>query len=82
VSTPQGDRNSTPYQPTFHLAVIEFFQEQWRLAASYPAFRHLPTLRGDQFVLLTGGLLSMHSVGDFAKLPVPGDLAGIDLHHL
>lgn len=27
----EGDHNSTPYQPTFHQAVIRFFQEQWRL---------------------------------------------------
>ena len=26
-----GDHNSMPYQPTFHQAVIRFFQEQWRL---------------------------------------------------
>jgi pimeloyl-ACP methyl ester carboxylesterase len=26
-----GDHNSTPYQPTFHQAVVEFFQGQWRL---------------------------------------------------
>ena len=27
----EGDHNSTPYEPTFHQAVIRFFQEQWRL---------------------------------------------------
>ena len=27
----EGDHNSTPYQPTFHQAVIQFFEEQWRL---------------------------------------------------
>jgi pimeloyl-ACP methyl ester carboxylesterase len=27
----EGDHHSTPYQPTFHQAVIRFFQEQWRL---------------------------------------------------
>jgi pimeloyl-ACP methyl ester carboxylesterase len=27
----EGDHLSTPYQPTFHQAVIRFFQEQWRL---------------------------------------------------
>lgn len=27
----QGDHLSTPYQPTFHEAVVQFFQEQWRL---------------------------------------------------
>jgi pimeloyl-ACP methyl ester carboxylesterase len=27
----EGDHHSTPYQPTFHQAVIQFFQEQWRL---------------------------------------------------
>jgi pimeloyl-ACP methyl ester carboxylesterase len=26
-----GDHNSTPYQPTFHQTVVEFFEEQWRL---------------------------------------------------
>jgi hypothetical protein len=26
----EGDHNSTPYQPTFHQAVIRFFQEQRR----------------------------------------------------
>jgi hypothetical protein len=26
-----GDHNSTPYQPTFHKAVVEFFEGQWRL---------------------------------------------------
>lgn len=26
----EGDHHSTPYQPTFHKAVIAFFQEQWR----------------------------------------------------
>ena len=27
----EGDHLSAPYQPTFHQAVIRFFQEQWRL---------------------------------------------------
>ena len=27
----EGDHHSTPYQPTFHQAVIRFFEEQWRL---------------------------------------------------
>ncbi len=27
----EGDHNSTPYEPTLHQAVIQFFQEQWRL---------------------------------------------------
>ena len=27
----EGDHHSTPYQPTFQQAVVEFFQEQWRL---------------------------------------------------
>lgn len=27
----EGDHNSTPYEPTFHEAVIQFFQQQWRL---------------------------------------------------
>ena len=27
----EGDHHSTPYQPTFHQAVIQFLQEQWRL---------------------------------------------------
>jgi endonuclease/exonuclease/phosphatase family metal-dependent hydrolase len=26
----EGDHNSTPYQPTYHQAVIEFLEEQWR----------------------------------------------------
>ena len=26
----EGDHHSTPYQPTFHQAVVAFFQEQWR----------------------------------------------------
>jgi pimeloyl-ACP methyl ester carboxylesterase len=26
----EGDHHSTPYQPTFHQAVVTFFQEQWR----------------------------------------------------
>jgi pimeloyl-ACP methyl ester carboxylesterase len=26
----EGDHHSTPYQPTFHKAVVAFFQEQWR----------------------------------------------------
>ena len=26
----EGDHHSTPYQPTFHQAVIAFFREQWR----------------------------------------------------
>jgi pimeloyl-ACP methyl ester carboxylesterase len=31
VAACEGDHHSTPYQPTFHQAVIEFFQQQWRL---------------------------------------------------
>jgi hypothetical protein len=27
----EGDHQSTPYEPTFHHAVIRFFQEQWRV---------------------------------------------------
>jgi len=27
----EGDHHSTPYQPTFQQAVVEFFEEQWRL---------------------------------------------------
>ncbi len=27
----EGDHHSTPYQPTFQHAVIQFFEEQWRL---------------------------------------------------
>jgi hypothetical protein len=27
----EGDHNSTPYQPTFHQAVVEFFEDQWQL---------------------------------------------------
>jgi pimeloyl-ACP methyl ester carboxylesterase len=27
----EGDHHSTPYQPTFHRAVVQFFEEQWRL---------------------------------------------------
>jgi pimeloyl-ACP methyl ester carboxylesterase len=26
----EGDHHSTPYQPTFHQAVVQFFEEQWR----------------------------------------------------
>ena len=29
----EGDHSSTPYQPTFHQAVIHFFEDQWRLRA-------------------------------------------------
>jgi hypothetical protein len=28
-----GDHNSTPYQPTFQQAVVQFFEGQWRLRA-------------------------------------------------
>ena len=28
--TCEGDHHSTPYQPTFHRAVLEFFKQQWR----------------------------------------------------
>jgi pimeloyl-ACP methyl ester carboxylesterase len=27
----EGDHHSTPYQPTFQQAVVQFFEEQWRL---------------------------------------------------
>jgi pimeloyl-ACP methyl ester carboxylesterase len=27
----EGDHSSTPYEPTFHRAVVGFFEEQWRL---------------------------------------------------
>jgi len=27
----EGDHSSTPYQPTFQQAVVQFFEEQWRL---------------------------------------------------
>jgi pimeloyl-ACP methyl ester carboxylesterase len=29
----EGDHTSTPYEPTFHVAVVQFFREQWRLGA-------------------------------------------------
>ena len=29
-ATCEGDHHSTPYQPTFHQAVVAFFHEQWR----------------------------------------------------
>lgn len=29
----EGDHNSTPYEPTFQQAVVQFFEEQWRLRA-------------------------------------------------
>jgi len=32
----EGDHLSTPFQPTFHRAVVEFFHEQWRLRAASP----------------------------------------------
>jgi pimeloyl-ACP methyl ester carboxylesterase len=28
-TTCEGDHHSTPYQPTFHQAVVEFFHERW-----------------------------------------------------
>jgi len=33
----EGDHHSTPYQPTFHRAVVEFFKEQWRRRGQTPA---------------------------------------------
>lgn len=30
----EGDHHSTPYQPTFQQAVVQFFEEQWRLRGS------------------------------------------------
>jgi pimeloyl-ACP methyl ester carboxylesterase len=30
AGTCQGDHHSTPYQPSFHRAVIDFLREQWR----------------------------------------------------
>jgi len=27
----EGDHNSTPYEPTFHHAIVLFFEGQWRL---------------------------------------------------
>jgi pimeloyl-ACP methyl ester carboxylesterase len=32
----EGDHSSTPYQPTFQQAVIQFFEEQWRLRGCVP----------------------------------------------
>ena len=44
-----GDHLSTPFEPTFHRAVVEFFREQWRLRAAprrlaslAPGFRPAP----------------------------------------
>jgi pimeloyl-ACP methyl ester carboxylesterase len=31
-----GDHNSAPYQPTFQQAVVQFFEEQWRLRGCAP----------------------------------------------
>jgi pimeloyl-ACP methyl ester carboxylesterase len=33
----EGDHHSTPYQPTFHRAVVEFFKGQWRRRGQAPA---------------------------------------------
>jgi pimeloyl-ACP methyl ester carboxylesterase len=33
----EGDHSSTPYQPTFQQAVVEFFRDQWRLRECMPA---------------------------------------------
>lgn len=30
----EGDHSSTPYQPTFQQAVVQFFEEQWRVRAA------------------------------------------------
>jgi pimeloyl-ACP methyl ester carboxylesterase len=32
----EGDHHSTPYQPTFQQAVVQFFQGQWRLRPATP----------------------------------------------
>ncbi|MGA8762384.1 MAG: alpha/beta hydrolase [Candidatus Sulfotelmatobacter sp.] len=32
----EGDHHSTPYQPTFQQAVVEFFERQWRLRGCVP----------------------------------------------
>jgi pimeloyl-ACP methyl ester carboxylesterase len=30
----EGDHHSTPYQPSFHQAVVEFLERQWRERAA------------------------------------------------
>ena len=32
----EGDHNSTPYEPTFQQAVVQFFEEQWQLRGWVP----------------------------------------------
>lgn len=32
----EGDHSSTPYQPTFQQAVVQFFKDQWRLRGCVP----------------------------------------------
>jgi pimeloyl-ACP methyl ester carboxylesterase len=32
----EGDHHSTPYQPTFQQAVVDFFEGQWRLRGCVP----------------------------------------------
>jgi hypothetical protein len=32
----EGDHSSTPYEPTFQQAVVQFFKHQWRLRGCVP----------------------------------------------
>ncbi|HYL37800.1 MAG TPA: alpha/beta hydrolase [Bryobacteraceae bacterium] len=36
----EGDHNSTPYEPTFQRAVVQFFEEQWQLRGCAPTPRN------------------------------------------
>ena len=38
----EGDHHSTPYQPTFQQAVIQFFEGQWQLRGCVPREKPIP----------------------------------------
>ena len=42
----EGDHHSTPFQPTFQQAVIEFFEEQWRRRGIEFSGRTSPLAKG------------------------------------
>jgi hypothetical protein len=43
----EGDHHSTPYQPTFQRAVVQFFKQQWRsrMAGQEPYTTRFETAR-------------------------------------
>ncbi len=66
----EGDHNSTPYQPTFQQAVVQFFQGQWRLRYGFDANNNRYPSIWASYQLPTRFRVCHRQVGSY-KAPIP-----------